>query len=116
MLGPGECTLQTGELVRARECFERAAERLAGQSLPVRVPAVRGRAVSHYLAGELRYAVYILESAIDELNRGGLPDPDALLLLYASVIGPTWTWARTPAPPRPPSSPSRSPRVPPNPR
>ncbi|MEU7422279.1 helix-turn-helix transcriptional regulator [Streptomyces sp. NPDC040750] len=88
LLGLGECALETGELDRARECFERAEQRLAGESLPVRVPAVRGRAVSHYLAGELRYAVYLLESALDELNRGGLHDPDALLLLYASVIGP----------------------------
>ncbi|MGW0766073.1 helix-turn-helix domain-containing protein [Streptomyces sp. NPDC002676] len=88
LLGLGECTLETGELGRARECFERAEEQLAGQSLPVRVPAVRGRAVSHYLAGELRYAVYLLETTLDELNRGGLHDPDALLLLYASVIGP----------------------------
>ncbi|MFD6414453.1 tetratricopeptide repeat protein, partial [Nocardia asteroides] len=46
------------------------------------------RAVAHYLAGELRYAVYLLESTLDELNRGGLHDPDALLLLYASAIGP----------------------------
>ncbi|MER6033485.1 tetratricopeptide repeat protein [Streptomyces sp. NPDC001835] len=88
LLGLGETALQSGELGRAREHFERAEERLAGESLPVRVPAVRGRAVSHYLAGELRYAVYLLETALDELNRGGLHDPDALLLLYASVIGP----------------------------
>jgi tetratricopeptide (TPR) repeat protein len=88
LLGLGDCALETGELGKARECFERAEERLAGESLAARVPAVRGRAVAHYLAGELRYAVYLLESALDELNRGGLHDPDALLLLYASVIGP----------------------------
>ncbi|GGW54013.1 transcriptional regulator [Streptomyces lucensis JCM 4490] len=88
LLGLGECALETGELATARECFERAEERLAGESLPVRVPAVRGRAVSHYLAGELRYAVYLLETALDELNRGGLHDPEALLQLYAAVIGP----------------------------
>ncbi|MEU6771740.1 tetratricopeptide repeat protein [Streptomyces sp. NPDC046759] len=88
LIGLGECALETGELTRARECFERAEAHLADASLPVRVPAVRGRAVAHYLAGELRYAVYLLESALDELNRGGLHDPDALLLLYASVIGP----------------------------
>ncbi|MER6737702.1 helix-turn-helix domain-containing protein [Streptomyces puniciscabiei] len=88
LLGLGECALETGELERARESFERAETRLGEESLPVRVPAVRGRAVAHYLAGELRYAVYLLESALDELNRGGLHDPDALLLLYASVIGP----------------------------
>ncbi|MFB7931648.1 helix-turn-helix domain-containing protein [Streptomyces sp. NPDC056039] len=88
LLGLGECAVETGELVAGREHFERAEACLAGAPLPARVPALRGRAVAHYLAGELRYAVYLLESALDELNRGGLHDPDALLLLYASVIGP----------------------------
>ncbi|CAL9302700.1 hypothetical protein SUDANB148_03540 [Streptomyces sp. SudanB148_2056] len=88
LLGLGECALDTGELVDGRRYFEEAEERLADAPLPARVPALRGRAVAHYLAGELRYAVYLLESTIDELNRGGLHDPDALLLLYASVIGP----------------------------
>ncbi|MGW2820073.1 tetratricopeptide repeat protein [Streptomyces sp. NPDC001443] len=88
LLGLGECGIETGDLVSAREYFERAEACLAGHPLPVRAPALRGRAVSHYLAGELRYAVYLLESTLDELNRGGLHDPDALLLLYASAIGP----------------------------
>ncbi|MFF7314487.1 tetratricopeptide repeat protein [Streptomyces sp. NPDC008137] len=88
LLGLGECAVETGELVAGRRYFERAEGCLAGAPLPARVPALRGRAVAHYLAGELRYAVYLLESALDELNRGGLHDPDALLLLYASVIGP----------------------------
>ncbi|MFE2583744.1 helix-turn-helix domain-containing protein [Streptomyces sp. NPDC059378] len=88
LLGLGECGIETGDLVSAREYFERAEACLAGHPLPARVPALRGRAVSHYLAGELRYAVYLLESTLDELNRGGLHDPDALLLLYASAIGP----------------------------
>ncbi|GGR73861.1 transcriptional regulator [Streptomyces humidus] len=88
LLGLGECGIDTGDLDTARRCFERAERRLADAPLPARVPALRGRAVAHYLAGELRYAVYLLESTLDELNRGGLHDPDALLLLYASVIGP----------------------------
>ncbi|MCL8010993.1 tetratricopeptide repeat protein [Streptomyces sp. AS02] len=90
LLGLGECGIDGGELTSARRHFERAERVLAeaGAPLPARVPALRGRAVSHYLAGELRYAVYLLESTLDELNRGGLHDPDALLLLYASVIGP----------------------------
>ncbi|MGI5376843.1 tetratricopeptide repeat protein [Streptomyces sp. CA-251387] len=90
LLGLGECGLDTGELTEARRHFERAEQVLAEADapLPARVPALRGRAVSHYLAGELRYAVYLLESTLDELNRGGLHDPDALLLLYASAIGP----------------------------
>jgi tetratricopeptide (TPR) repeat protein len=88
LLGLGESALETGELEEGRRYFERAEEAFGDVPLPVRVPALRGRAVSHYLAGELRYSVYLLESTIDELNRGGLHDPDALLLLYASVIGP----------------------------
>ncbi|MFC9912962.1 tetratricopeptide repeat protein [Streptomyces sp. NPDC127197] len=90
LLGLGECGLDTGDLIAARHHFERAEKSLAEADapLPARVPAIRGRAVSHYLAGELRYAVYLLESTLDELNRGGLHDPDALLLLYAGVIGP----------------------------
>ncbi|MFB6848139.1 tetratricopeptide repeat protein [Streptomyces sp. NPDC056373] len=88
LLGLGECALETGELVAGRQHFERAEKCLAGAPLPARVPALRGRAVAHYLAGELRYAVYLLETTLDELNRGGLHDPDALLLLYASAIGP----------------------------
>lgn len=88
LLGLGECALETGELATGRLYFERAEKAFGDVPLPARVPALRGRAVSHYLAGELRYSVYLLESTLDELNRGGLHDPDALLLLYASVIGP----------------------------
>ncbi|MGW1956032.1 helix-turn-helix domain-containing protein [Streptomyces sp. NPDC001920] len=88
LLGLGECGIDTGELTEARRYFELAERALADAPLPARVPALRGRAVSHYLAGELRYAVYLLESTLDELNRGGLHDPDALLLLYTAVIGP----------------------------
>ncbi|MDN0200459.1 transcriptional regulator [Streptomyces sp. S.PNR 29] len=88
LLGLGECALEGGELLAGRQYFERAEECLADVPLPGRVPALRGRAVAHYLAGELRYAVYLIESTLDELNRSGLHDPDALLLLYASAIGP----------------------------
>lgn len=90
LLGLGDCDIDVGEIDSARRYFERAEQVLADADapLPARVPALRGRAVSHYLAGELRYAVYLIESTLDELNRGGLHDPDALLLLYASVIGP----------------------------
>ncbi len=88
LLGLGECALETGELESGRQYFERSERVLADAPLTARVPALRGRAVSHYLTGELRYAVYLFESTLDELNRAGLHDPDALLLLYASVIGP----------------------------
>ncbi|MER8154860.1 helix-turn-helix transcriptional regulator [Streptomyces sp. NPDC094472] len=88
LLGLGDCALETGELTVARDHFEAVERLLAGEPLPRRIPAIRGRAVAHLLAGELRYSCYLLESAIDELNASGLHDPYALLLLYTAAIAP----------------------------
>ncbi|MFD4241627.1 tetratricopeptide repeat protein [Streptomyces sp. NPDC058525] len=88
LLGLGECALESGELPDAIGHFEAAERLLADEPLPRRARPVRGRAVAHLLAGELRYACYLLESAIDELGTSGLADPEALVLLYAAVIGP----------------------------
>ncbi|CAM5576996.1 helix-turn-helix domain-containing protein [Streptomyces xanthochromogenes] len=88
LLGLGDCALETGELADAVRHFESSERLLAAEPLPRRVRAVRGRAVAHILAGELRYACYVLESAIDELGTSGLADPEALVLLYAAIIGP----------------------------
>ncbi|MFJ9939936.1 tetratricopeptide repeat protein [Streptomyces erythrochromogenes] len=87
-LGLGECALEAGELPAAIGHFEEAERLLADEPLPRRARPLRGRAVAHLLAGELRYACYLLESAIDELGASGLADPDALVLLHAAVIGP----------------------------
>ncbi|WP_405977257.1 tetratricopeptide repeat protein [Streptomyces sp. NBC_00158] len=88
LLGLGDCALEAGELTAAAGHFEAAELLLADQPLPRRARPIRGRAVAHLLAGELRYACYLLESAIDALNAGGLGDPEALVLLYSAVIGP----------------------------
>ncbi|MCC3779506.1 helix-turn-helix domain-containing protein [Streptomyces sp. UNOB3_S3] len=88
VLGLGDCALESGDLTAARDLFAEAETLLADQPLPRRVPALRGRAVAHLLAGELRYACYLLETALDELNASGMHDPDALLLLYTASIAP----------------------------
>ncbi|MYW13174.1 tetratricopeptide repeat protein [Streptomyces sp. SID2563] len=88
LTGLGECALETGELAEAVGRFEAAEAALAREPLPSRARAVRGRSIAHYLAGELRYACYLLESAIDELNTSGLHDPGALLQLYTASIAP----------------------------
>ncbi len=88
LLGLGDCALETGDLVEARDHFAAAEQLLADEPLPRRVPALRGRATAHLLAGELRYACYLLETAVDELNASGMHDPDALLLLYTASIAP----------------------------
>ncbi|MDH6109631.1 tetratricopeptide (TPR) repeat protein [Kitasatospora sp. MAP12-15] len=90
LAGLGDCATEAGALDRAIEYFQQAEDLLAeaGAPLPQRVPALRGRAVAHLLAGELRYSCYLLETAIDQLNAAGLHDPNALLLLYSAVIAP----------------------------
>ncbi|WAL99771.1 helix-turn-helix domain-containing protein [Streptomyces sp. Je 1-369] len=88
LLGLGDCLLESGELTDARDRFAAAERLLADQPLPRRVPAVRGRATAHLLSGELRYACYLLESTLDELDAAGLHDPEALLLLYTASIAP----------------------------
>ncbi|MFE5210074.1 helix-turn-helix domain-containing protein [Streptomyces sp. NPDC056600] len=88
LLGLGECALETGELAEAQARFEAAGEQLRDEPLPARTRVVRGRAIAHYLAGELRYACYLLESAINELNTSGLHDPGSLLQLYTASIAP----------------------------
>ncbi len=90
LVGLGQCALEAGELLGAREHFEAAEGVLTGAGAPVthRVPAIRGRALTHFLAGELRYACYLLESTLDELNAAGLRDPEALVLLYTALIAP----------------------------
>ncbi|WP_308307629.1 helix-turn-helix transcriptional regulator [Streptomyces sp. ISL-10] len=90
LLGLGQCALDTGALDEALAHYDAADALLlaSGAPLPRRAPVVRGRAVAHLLSGEIRYACYLLESAIDELNAAGLHDPDALMLLYAAVTAP----------------------------
>ncbi|MFJ7249466.1 hypothetical protein ACIQWA_33220 [Kitasatospora sp. NPDC098652] len=89
--GLGQCVLEAGELVGARGHFEAAEAVLAEGGVPPthRVPAIRGRALTHFLAGELRYACYLLESrrieAALDAYRTGLGHRSAL---GATTLGP----------------------------
>ena len=84
----GTSLLRRGALAQGRAEFEQAQALLADEPLPRRVSAIRGQAIAHHLEGDVRYACYLLEKTINELNGGGLPDPAALLLLYTSIITP----------------------------
>ncbi|MFJ4984325.1 tetratricopeptide repeat protein [Streptomyces sp. NPDC088732] len=91
----GEAALDAGELMEARAHFENAGRLFdaAPEAAPAhRATALRGRAVTHLLAGEVRYAAHLLEEGIARLQAeaasGGSPDPDALLMLHVAAIGP----------------------------
>ena len=84
----GHCLLRRGALAEARGLFEKAETLLADEPLPHRVRAIRGLATTQQLQGNVRDACYLLEKTINELNDEGLPDPDALMSLYATVITP----------------------------
>ncbi|MEU4091014.1 tetratricopeptide repeat protein [Streptomyces sp. NPDC026673] len=96
LLRLGDAALDTGELMEARVHFETAERLLAADPTATdarRAAARRGRAVSHLLAGEVRYASHLLEEGIARLERqaatgGDEPDTDALLMLHIAAIGP----------------------------
>ncbi|UQI48353.1 tetratricopeptide repeat protein [Streptomyces sp. HU2014] len=88
LLGLGECGLETGELTDARDHFAAAERLLADEPLPRRVPALRGRATAHLLAGELRYSCYLLETTVEALTASGTHDAEALMHLHTASIAP----------------------------
>jgi tetratricopeptide (TPR) repeat protein len=87
-VGLGGCAMDRGDLEGALSHYGKAERLLAAEPLPLRVPALRGRAIAHFMTGDLRYSRYLLENAVDELNSGGPHDPEALVLLYTALIAP----------------------------
>lgn len=66
--------------------YQRAQELLAGDPPTGWVDAVAGQARCFEALGDVRYAVFLLESLLDRLEREKLRDPDALSRLHASLI------------------------------
>ena len=64
-----------------------AEDLLSGEPLVVWVDAVAGKARCLEALGDLRYAVFLLESLLDRLEREQMRDPDALSRLHASLVG-----------------------------
>jgi tetratricopeptide (TPR) repeat protein len=68
------------------ERYRRAEEILQDRAAPARADAVAGKARCFEALGDMRYAIHLLESLLDELSRSGLTDPDALARLHASLV------------------------------
>jgi len=69
----------------ALDQYRRAEEILEPEPPTVRVDAVAGKARCFHSLGDVRYEIHILETLLAEIDREGLPDPNALARLHAAL-------------------------------
>jgi tetratricopeptide (TPR) repeat protein len=84
-VGLGRLALRGGDLAAAAREFEEAETLVRGARPHLRADALAGRAECVRRGGDPRYAAYLLIRARDDLVQAGLPDPGALLALYAHL-------------------------------
>lgn len=77
---------RAGRPEEALERYRRAEELLREEPPTARADAVDGKAVCFTALGDVRYAIFLLESLLDEIERAGLPDPDALARVHAGLV------------------------------
>jgi tetratricopeptide (TPR) repeat protein len=87
LVGLARCAERAGDVTRALRCLDDAEARLADEPLTARVPALVARARINRFRGRLRDAAYLLEGALERLDRGGLLDPDAVVQLQYGLVG-----------------------------
>jgi len=75
-----------GKPEEALEHYQGAEEIVRSGSAGARADAVTGKARCFQALGDVRYAIHILESLIDALDREGIRDPEALARLYSSLL------------------------------
>lgn len=77
---------RSGRPEEALERFQRAEDLLRDEPATARADAVDGKAASFTALGDVRYAIFLLESLLDEIDRGGLRDPEALARVHAGLV------------------------------
>lgn len=77
---------RSGRPEDALERYQRAEELLRDEPPTARVDAVHGKSVCFTALGDVRYAIFLLESLLDEIERAGLKDPDALVRVHAGLV------------------------------
>ncbi len=77
---------RAGDPAGALSQYRRAVELLAEELPTARADAVAGMARCLEALGDGRYAIHLLESLLDEIGRAGLPDPNALARVHASLV------------------------------
>lgn len=80
------CDELHGDFDAAIDHFVEAESSLAGEPLTVRVDAIAGRCRLLQLRGNTRTAIYLLEQAMEGLERQGLFEPGALMRLHTALV------------------------------
>jgi tetratricopeptide (TPR) repeat protein len=75
-----------GEPERGLQHYERAEQILASEPPTTRVDAVAGKARCFQALGDNRYAIHVLETLLDTIEREQLTDPAALTRVHASLV------------------------------
>jgi tetratricopeptide (TPR) repeat protein len=86
--GLGLAAERSSRYEEAVEHYGRAEELLRDQVPTARADAMAGKARCLHSLGDLRYAVYLLESLLERIEREGLTDPSAIVRLKATLILP----------------------------
>jgi len=84
--GLGLWSERQGNPEEGLEHHERAEQLLRAEPPTEWVDAVAGKARCLEAMGDVRYAIFLLESLLDRLEREKLRDPDALSRLHASLV------------------------------
>ncbi len=77
---------RSGEPEEALEHYQKAEELLREEAPTARADVVDGKATCFAALGDVRYAVFLLESLLDEIERAELRDPDALVRVHAGLV------------------------------
>lgn len=77
---------RSGKPEEALEHYQRSEEILRDEPPTARADAVHGKSVCFGALGDVRYAIFLLESLLDEIERAGLRDPDALVRVHATLV------------------------------
>jgi tetratricopeptide (TPR) repeat protein len=82
----GHACRRKGDVEAALAHNSTALEILRNGPPSARVDALVEIARCHQMLGDVRYAIHVLESYLDELKRAGITDPRALMLANATLV------------------------------
>jgi tetratricopeptide (TPR) repeat protein len=82
------CEERRARIEEAIDLYDRSIEISRAGSLLGRVEAVVGKARCAQMQGDNRYAIYLLESLLDNLEAEGLREPGAILRIQSALVRP----------------------------